>query len=65
MSRDEVAEILKVSRSLVDKWCSETEHSCPSYVQMFRLPVSFQLALHSALDSHPGIVASRSGSKKR
>jgi hypothetical protein len=54
MTRDEVAYVLGVSRNLVDKWCNPSEHSCPSQLQLLRLPVSFQLAYRDALDDHFG-----------
>jgi len=54
ITRDEVAHLLGVSRNLVDRWCNPAEHSCPSQVQLLRLPVSFQLAYRSALDQHFG-----------
>lgn len=54
LSRDEVAFVVGVSRSLVDKWCDESFKSCPSQVQLLRLPVTFQLALRDAMDDHFG-----------
>lgn len=54
LTSDEVAFLLGVSRSLVDKWREPSAPNCPSFIQLLRLPLKFQLALNRALDRRFG-----------
>src|SRR4051812_41977427 len=46
----EIAAICGVSRSLADKWRSVDARECPSLAQLLKLPITFQLALHRAMN---------------
>jgi len=50
----EVAHLLGVSVSLVDKWRSTNEQRCPSFVQMLCLPPRFHFELHRVMNRHFG-----------
>jgi hypothetical protein len=54
MTNQEVAYLLKVSESLVQKWRSPGARACPSFAQMLKLPTSFHVALHRAMNRHFG-----------
>lgn len=55
LDRKEIAHLLGISQSLVDKWASPNERACPSHPQMLRLPLSFHLALWWAMNRRYGI----------
>lgn len=50
----EVAHLLGVSTSLVEKWARPGARACPSFAQMLRLPLRFHLALRRAMDRRFG-----------
>jgi DNA-binding transcriptional regulator YiaG len=50
----EVAQLVGVSESLVNRWRSPHHRECPSFVQLLKLPPSFQFQLHRALNRHYG-----------
>lgn len=54
ISSTEVHLLLGVSESLISKWRSPHYRECPSFVQLLRLPVSFHLAMHRAMDRRHG-----------
>lgn len=54
LTNKEVAHLVGVSVSLVEKWRSPDARACPSFAQMLRLPLSFHLALHRAQNAHFG-----------
>lgn len=49
-----VAAHLGVSESLVSRWRSPNYREQPSFAQMLRLPFSFQLGLHRAMNARFG-----------
>lgn len=54
LTTQEVAHILGVSESLVQKMRSRDSRGCPSFVQMLRLPPAFHLELHRAMNRRFG-----------
>ena len=54
LENKEIAHLCGVSESLVIKWRSADTRGCPSFVQMLRLPLSFQWALHKSMNTHFG-----------
>jgi transcriptional regulator with XRE-family HTH domain len=54
ISSKEVASLLGVSESMVNRWRSTNYREGPSFTQMLRLPLSFHLALHRAMNRRFG-----------
>lgn len=54
LTNKEVAHLLGVSVSLVEKMRSTEARGCPSFVQMLRLPPAFHLELHRAMNRRFG-----------
>lgn len=54
LDNKEIAHLCGVSVSLVEKWRSTDARGCPSLAQMLRLPPTFHLALHRALNKRFG-----------
>ena len=50
----EIAHLIGVSESLVQKWRSAETRECPSFVQMLRLPPAFHIELHRAMNKRFG-----------
>lgn len=54
LTTKEVAHLLGISESLVQKMRSSESRGCPSFVQMLRLPPVFHLELHRAMNRRFG-----------
>lgn len=54
LTNKEVAHLCGVSVSLVEKWRQRDSRSCPSFAQMLRLPASFHIELHRAMNRRYG-----------
>jgi len=54
IERKEVAALIGVSTSLVDKWCDVNADRSPSFAQMLCLPLSFHLALNKVMNRRFG-----------
>jgi hypothetical protein len=54
LRNQDVAALLSVSESMVQKWRNPERRECPSFAQLLRLPLAFHLALHRALNRRYG-----------
>jgi hypothetical protein len=54
LTNKEVAHLLDISESLVQKMRSLESRGCPSFAQMLRLPPAFHLELHRAMNRRFG-----------
>lgn len=54
LTNQEVAFLVTVSESLVQKWRSAESRACPSFAQLLRLPPSFHIALHRVMNKRYG-----------
>lgn len=54
LTNKEVAHLVGVSESLVQKWRTPSARTCPSFVQLLRLPPAFHLALHRSMNRRFG-----------
>ena len=54
LENKEIAHLLGVSVSLVEKWRSTEQRGGPSFVQMLLLPTSFHFALHKVMNRRHG-----------
>lgn len=54
LENKEIAHLCGVSVSLVEKWRSSEARGCPSFAQLLRLPPTFHLALHRAMNRRFG-----------
>lgn len=55
MRNQDVAGILDVSESLVQKWRSPEARVCPSHVQMLQLPLTWHIAHWRAMSKRYGL----------
>lgn len=55
LEHKEVAAVLGVSISLVDKWCDPNADKSPSFAQLLLLPPSFHVALIQQFDRQFGL----------
>jgi hypothetical protein len=54
IERKEVAALVGVSTSLVDKWCDVHADRSPSFTQLLCMPLSFHLALNKVMNRRFG-----------
>jgi hypothetical protein len=55
INNKEIADLCRVSVSLVEKWRSRDARGCPSLVQLLCLPTRFHIELHRAMNRRLGL----------